>query len=181
MNVEKWKDELERERIGKDAFFKGFQSPVSFTDQEKFKGLDYYPPDPEYRFELAILEHPEKKNIQIEDTKGNIRDFIRWGEFQFEIKGQNCVLQAYKGDISDDRFFVPFRDLTTGKETYGAGRYIDLQPYEHKTEQGTWILDFNKSYNPWCAYSQDYACPFVPPENWLKVEVRAGERNFIMR
>ena len=70
MNIEKWKEDTERERVNKDVFFKGFQSPISFADQESFAGLDYYDPDPTYRFELPILEDPDKENIQIEDTKG---------------------------------------------------------------------------------------------------------------
>jgi len=181
MNVEEWKENTERERRNKDIFFGSIQSPISLEYQEKFTGLDYYPPDPEYRFELEASEHQDKKNIQIEDTKGNVRDFISWGEFRFKIQGQNCVLQAYKGDIYDERLFIPFRDLSSGKETYGAGRYIDLEPYEHKTQGGKWILDLNKAYNPWCVYSKDYACPFVPPENLLKVEIKAGEKDFVIK
>jgi len=181
MNIAEWKENTERERRDKDAFFGSIQSPIPFGHQENFKGLDYYPPDPEYRFELEIFQHQDKKIIQIEDTKGNIRDFVRWGEFRFKIKEQNCVLQAYKGNTRDERLFIPFRDLTSAKETYGAGRYIDLDPYRNKTEGGKWILDFNQAYNPWCAYSPDYACPFTPPENWLKVEVRAGEKAFALK
>ena len=74
-----------------------------------------------------------------------------------------------------------FRDETSGKETYGSGRYIDLSPEEHYTTEKKWILDFNKAYNPWCAYSERYACPFVDPENWLNVPVRAGEKKYSMR
>ena len=177
MNIEEWKDNIEQERRNKDIFFGGFQSPIPFEYQEKFKGLDYYHPDPECRFELEIFEHQDKKTVQIEDTKGNIRDFVRWGEFRFKINGEDCILQGYKGDLQDERLFIPFRDLTSGKETYGAGRYIDLEPYEHKTEEGKWVLDLNKAYNPWCAYSEDYACPFVPPENWLKIPIYAGEKD----
>lgn len=60
----------------------------------------------------------------------------------------------------------------------GAGRYIDLKPDRHHTGDGKWIFDFNVAYNPWCAYSEAYACPFVPPENWLKVSIYAGEKNY---
>jgi len=73
---------------------------------------------------------------------------------------------------------VPFRDKTSGKESYGAGRYMDLEPEGHLTEDNRWIIDFSEAYNPWCAYSEDYVCPFVPPENWLRVPVRAGEKNY---
>jgi len=74
--------------------------------------------------------------------------------------------------------FVPFRDATSGKETYGAGRYIDLEPEERLNNEGKWVLDLNKAYNPWCAYSDAYICPLVPTENWLKVPVRAGEKDY---
>lgn len=73
---------------------------------------------------------------------------------------------------------MPFKDRTSGKETYGAGRYLDLDPVADRTDDGLWIVDFNRAYNPWCAYSDQYACPFVPPENWLDVSIQAGEKQF---
>ncbi|MCD6384838.1 DUF1684 domain-containing protein [Candidatus Sumerlaeota bacterium] len=179
MDVQEWKDAIETERRQKDLFFKGgYQSPIPFEERADFKGLNYYPPEIKYRFELELAEHPQKEIIKIEDTKGNIREFIRWGEFRFNIDGVDCTLQAYKSDKLEERLFVPFRDLTSGKETYGAGRYLDLEPERDLTPEGKWILDFNKAYNPWCAYSKDYACPFTPPENWLNVYIRAGEKNY---
>ena len=69
-------------------------------------------------------------------------------------------------------------DVTSGKETYSAGRDLDLEPDRDRTAEGKWILDFNKAYNPWCVYSEDYTCPLVPPENWLEVPIRAGEKNY---
>jgi uncharacterized protein len=177
MNVEEWKEDIERARREKDMYFRGFQSPIPFSERDEFSGLNYYPPDPGYSLEIELFEHREKTTIKIEDTKGNIRDFVLGGEFRFRIEGVDCVLQAYRGDLYDERLFIPFRDLTSGKETYGAGRYLDLEPRAHRTAGGRWILDFNQAYNPWCAYSNDYACPFTPPENWLKVVIRAGEKN----
>ncbi|MEA1927853.1 MAG: DUF1684 domain-containing protein, partial [Candidatus Auribacterota bacterium] len=118
MDVAMWKERTNSERRSKDVFLGGFQSPIPFEAREKFTGLDYYPPDPEYRFELEVIEHPDPKNLEIEDTKGNIRDFIQWGEFRFQAKGEDCVLQVYKADVYDDRLFIPFRDRTSGKETY---------------------------------------------------------------
>ena len=179
MDVEKWKNDIEEERKQKDDFFKwSFQSPIPWEEREHFKGLDYYLPDIKYRFELELFEYSQKNVLEIEDTKGNIRKFIRWGEFRFKIDGVDCKLQAYKSDEQDEGLFVPFRDLTSGKETYGAGRYLDLEPDRDLTDEGKWILDFNKAYNPWCAYSKDYACPFTPPENWLKVPIYAGEKKY---
>ena len=179
MYIEEWKKEIKEERKQKDEFFKiGYQSPISHEDRINFNGLDYYDPDPDLRFELELHEHEQKKILKIEDTKDNEREFLRWGEFRFKIGDKECTLQAYKSSPQEKRLFIPFRDETSGKETYGAGRYIDLNNEEHYTADGEWNLDFNNAYNPWCAYSEDYACPFTPPENWLKVPVYAGEKDY---
>jgi uncharacterized protein (DUF1684 family) len=182
MEISEWKEMIQNEREQKDIFFSShYQSPIPFEDRQQFKGLDYYSPDPDFRFELELHEHEEKKVLKIEDTQGNEREFLRWGEFRFKIVDKVSTLQAYKGNPHEERLFVPFRDKTSGKETYGAGRYIDLDYEQHHTPQGKWILDFNKAYNPWCAYSDAYACPFVDPENWLKVAVRAGEKKYSVK
>ncbi|MCD6356890.1 MAG: DUF1684 domain-containing protein [Anaerolineaceae bacterium] len=178
MKISEWKHGLEHERENKDLFFKQhFQSPIPAGERAGFKGLDYYPPDPSLRFELALKEHKEKEKIKVQDTQGNERIFLRWGEFRFKIGGEKCALQAYKSSPMEERLFIPFRDATSGKETYGAGRYIDLEP-EEDYRDGKWVLDFNNAYNPWCAYSKNYACPYIPPENRIKVPVRAGEKNY---
>lgn len=182
MDISEWKKGLKREREQKDEFFRLHpQSPIPLADRFRFEGLHYYPPDPNYRFELDIHEHTNKEIVKIEDTGGNIRDLIRWGEFHFNIGDEEGILQAYLSDSAKARFFMPFRDATSGKESYGAGRYLDLEPEQHLTSAGKWILDLNKAYNPWCAYSEDYVCPFVPPENWLKVAIRAGEKNYPLK
>lgn len=179
-DVSEWKRQLELERQQKDQFFMIHpQSPLSMEARSKLKGgLSYYPPDPAYRFELELHKHANQEMLKVQATKGEMREFIRWGEFRFRIGDQSCTLQAYKSDPHEDRLFVLFRDATSGKETYGAGRYLDLEPETHRTPNGKWVLDLNKAYNPWCAYSEFYTCPLVPPENWLKVPVRAGEKDF---
>jgi uncharacterized protein (DUF1684 family) len=92
------------------------------------------------------------------------------------MEGQQHVLQAYKSNPEEEQLFAPFRDATCGKETYGAGRCLDLEPERDRTADGKWVINFNKAYNSWCAYSENYTYPFVPPENWLKVPVHAGEK-----
>ncbi len=178
-----WKAEIEKSRKEKDDFFGSGHphSPIPLTERQKFKGLDYYPPRPAYRFELELYEHKDKDVIEVEATKGEMRELIRWGEFRFKIDEKPCTLQAYKSAPGEPRLFIPFRDATSGKETYGAGRYIDLEPTKHRTNDGKWILDFNVAYNPWCAYSDAYTCPLVPAENWLKAPVRAGEKNYPLK
>jgi len=179
MEVSEWKRRIELERENKDSFFgQHSQSPIPAEERGKFKGLDYYSPDPKYSFELELHEHREKEKIKVQDTQGNEREFLRWGEFRFKIDDEEYALQVYKSNPMEEKLFIPFRDATSSKETYGSGRYLDLEPNGHQTPEGKWILDFNKAYNPWCAYSEYYACPFVPPENWLKVPVRAGEKDY---
>jgi hypothetical protein len=179
MDVNAWKQEIEAGRREKDVFFASHpQSPLSIQDLPAFRGLDYWPPDPDYRFEIELHEHDEQQTLKVMDTAGQERGLVRWGEFRFRLAGEECVVQAYKSDPHEDSLFIPFRDATSGAESYGAGRYLDLNPQSHLTVQGTWVLDFNGAYNPWCAYSEDFACPFVPPENWLTVDVRAGEKKY---
>jgi len=127
MEITEWTNIIQEEREHKDMFFlSNYNSPITFEQRRFFKRLDYFPPDPDFRFMIELHEHEEKKILKIEDTKGNEREFLRWGEFRFKMGGKECTLQAYKGDPQEDRLFVPFRDKTSGNETYGAGRYIDL-------------------------------------------------------
>jgi len=178
MEASQWEASIESQRHQKDVFFAHHpQSPVPPWERESFQGLDYYPPDPKYRFELELHEHGEKERIRVKVTGGGEQGYVRWGEFRFQMGGQEQRLQAYKRDPGEERLFVPFRDATSGEETYGAGRYLDLDGGDYLGE-GKWLLDFNQAYNPWCAYSDAYICPFTPPENWLVVPVRAGEKNY---
>lgn len=176
--MKSWKQEIEREREEKDRYFKNApQSPISIEERASFEGLNYYPLTEKLRFELALNEHKEKRTITVEDTQGGIQEYLRWGEFRFEIDKKEHALQAYKRSKEEEWIWVPFKDKTSGKETYGAGRYIDLEPSRHKIS-GVWRLDFNRAYNPFCAYSQRYICPFIPPENWLEIPIRAGEKKY---
>jgi hypothetical protein len=182
MQISEWKEGLEREREMKDRFFaEHWQSPIPAKERTRFERLDYFPPDPAYRFELELHEHEEKRVVRMAYTKGQEQDFLRWGEFRFKVSDKEQAIQAYKSDSTQERLFILFRDATSGKETYGAGRYLDLEPDRDQTAEGEWILDFNRAYNPWCVYSEDYTCPFVPPENWLEVPMRAGEKNYSLK
>ncbi len=181
LNVFGWKARLERGREEKNRFFiLDPRSPIPREERRSLigKGLSYYPPDPDLRFKLVFHEHKEKKRVEVATTEGGVQEFIRWGEFRFNVDGKRCALQAYKSNTEEKRLWVPFRDTTSGKETYGAGRYLDLEPEKHRIAEGKWILDFNKAYNPWCAYSKAYTCPFIPPENWLQVPIKAGEKKY---
>ena len=179
MNKTEYYNRILFDRKNKDKFFKNHpQSPIPIKDKNQFEGLDYYEPNMNYRFILELKELEEKKSIKVNDTGGNVRDMLIWGEFHFKIGNTECSLQAYKSVEGEERLFVPFKDKTNGKETYGAGKYLDLIYGKDQTEDGKWILDLNNATNPWCAYSENYACPFVPPANWLDVEIKAGEKKY---
>jgi uncharacterized protein (DUF1684 family) len=98
----------------------------------------------------------------------------RVGQLQFTLAGQQMTLDAFVEDGTQQiaQLFVPFADQTTGTETYGAGRYLDLKP----TSTGFYVIDFNRAYNPTCAYNPTWECPYPPPSNRLKIAIRAGEK-----
>lgn len=180
MTNDRWKAQIEADRKNKDVFFaQDWQSPIAAEDRAGFQGLDYYPADPSLRFELELHEHGEMRRIRMVFSKGEESEFFRWGEFRFQIEGHECTLQAYRRDPVEEQLFVPFADGTSGKETYGAGRYLDLDPIGNRTADGRWLVDFNAAYNPWCAYSEEYTCPLVPVENRLTLPVRAGEKRYL--
>jgi uncharacterized protein (DUF1684 family) len=174
-----WQTALERQRENKDEYFGSDpHSPIPPEEREDFEGLSYYPPDPDYRFVDELDEFDEKESVVVGTSTGGEQEYLVWGEFHVEIDGEPVSIQAYKGDSEEDRLWVPFRDETSGEETYGAGRYIDLEADTHRTGDGEWVLDFNQAYNPTCAYSDRYECPLPPTENWLDVRIEAGEKAF---
>jgi hypothetical protein len=105
-------------------------------------------------------------------NKGVNKRYIRYGKFRFQIDGKEYVLEVYKSILSDN-LFIPFRDLTNGKETYEAGRYMDAEILNGYRM----VLDFNMAYYPLCAYNERFTCVLPPRENTLMIEIRAGERN----
>ena len=164
-------------RADKDAFFKAAdQSPIPAAEREAFTGLPYYAVDPAYYFEDLSLEPytgSEPSHFQIPTSDGKLRPAHRAGILTFELSGEPRHLTAYVlNDGDPTSLFVPFLDATSGTETYGAGRYLDLEP----ENDGTYVLDFNLAYHPSCVYDVIFSCPITPPENRLPVRVEAGER-----
>lgn len=177
--TEDWRDAVRAHRERRDAYFGGDpHSPLPEHEREAFDGLDYYPVDADYRFVVPLDEHAEKETVTVGTSTGGEQDYIRWGAFRVAIAGEDVTVQAYRPEPSADRLWVPFRDATSGDATYGAGRYVDLEEPDDRTEEGDWVLDFNLAYNPTCAYSDQYECPLPPPENWLDVPIGAGEKAY---
>ena len=164
-------------REDKDEYFKtGAGSPVPEADRGAFPGIPYYPVDESLRFpELTLQPYTgdEPSHFQIPTSDGKLRPAHRAGTLGFELGGQPLKLTAYVLDAGDpESLFVPFLDATSGTETYGAGRYMDLEP----DDDGTYELDFNFAYHPSCVYDVRFSCPLTPAENRLPVRVEAGER-----
>jgi uncharacterized protein (DUF1684 family) len=174
--TEDWERELVSSRDRKDEFFADDpHSPLPEETREEFEGLRYFEPDPALRFEVPLDEHDEQARVTVETTTGGEQAYRRWGEFAVEIDGVAATLHAYKSAPEEPRLWVPFRDETNGEATYGGGRYLDLEAPDDRVD-GRWVLDFNRAYNPYCAYSEAYECPLVPVDNWLDVPIRAGEK-----
>lgn len=171
--------QLEAFRRQKDKFFsENPDSPILPEEKEQFTGLKYYPIDLDYRVMARLVSEPHPGIFRVQTTTGGHKEYARVGRLEFELNGQRLSLTAFMPPADEplhgNRLFVPFRDKTSGKETYGAGRYLDL----NKKATDEYVLDFNRAYNPYCAYSPYYSCPLPPGENNLPVEVRAGELMF---
>ena len=136
--------------------------------------LRYYPVDPSYRFILPLRSKANPDTVVILSTRGNKRRALRVGWFDFSVKGAPQSLEAHRllePGVGDELVSVFFTDLTTGSETYPVGRYVDPEP----VGDGRFVLDFNRAYNPACAFSDHYNCPIPPEANHLKVPIPAGE------
>jgi uncharacterized protein (DUF1684 family) len=165
--------ELSDFRQEKDVFYASDpQSPLTPEQQSNFKGLSYFPKNPALRLETDVERFTEKEEIDMQTSTGSVQTFYRYGRFHFSVDGQDAELTVYSGEEGD--FFLPFRDSQAGKETYGAGRY--LEPI--LLEGDRFLIDFNYAYNPYCAYNERFSCPLPPVENRLKVPIRAGEKVF---
>lgn len=170
-------DSLVLERLDREeAFRTGPDSPIPVEKRGSFQGLQYYPVDESLKFTVELKRHPHPQQLRLSTNTGEIRSGLRYGYFDFTVEGQACRLQVYRLDAVEGNgganLFIPFRDATSGNETYGSGRYIDLT--ENTT--GIYELDFNRAYNPYCAFNSRYSCPLPPAENVLKVPIRAGEK-----
>ena len=166
-----------RERREKDRSFKSDRnSPILAEDRARFRGLVYFDVNPSLKLRVKLNRYPAPQTLRLGTNTGEVRSALRYGYFEFQVDGQTCRLQVYRvEDAPSDggaNLFIPFRDATTGKETYASGRYIDLK----ENTAGYYDLDFNRAYNPWCAYGKGFSCPLPPAENTLPVSIRAGEK-----
>jgi uncharacterized protein len=161
-------------RATKDQAFRQPDSPVPPARQAALLPLAYFPGSLDYRVPAVLRVEAGRVTLEMPTSTGERRLMQRVGTLEFALKGQSLTLGAFTEASAPnmDRLFVPFVDLTSGTETYPAGRYLDLD----RTRTGIYLIDFNRAYNPYCYYNASYDCPYPPRENRLKVPVRAGER-----
>lgn len=165
-------------RAQKDADFKAPDnqySPIPKDRRASFAGLSYYPVSEEYRVAAALTEIVSTPPviIALPNSAHELEQKVKVGTLDFTLGGTALQLSAFaerSGRV--ERLWVPFRDLTSGIETYGGGRYLDLE----RTPTGVYDLDFNRAYHPYCVYDTSWVCPYPPRENRLPVAIRAGER-----
>lgn len=175
-------DTIEKFRTGKNIkMMYTDASPFSLEQRRTFTGLNYFPPDIKLCIEAELVKDDEPETIIMKTSTDRAPAYVKYGVVNFKIDTFNLTLAVYQNkkmlDLSTDQnhLFVPFKDGTSGNETYGGGRYIDCEIPE---EGNILILDFNKTYNPYCAYDPKYSCVIPPEENRLPVRIEAGEKKF---
>ncbi len=175
--IERREEKVKVFRERRDQFFKqDLHSPLKESDRKKFKSLIYYPINLKYAMIGSIERYPGDPKpiyVNLPTNKGKERKYVKYGRFKFRWEGKEYILQIYR-PLGGGEFFLPFKDKTSGTETYPEGRYLYIEPMPG----GKVLIDFNRAYNPFCEYNEKYTCPFAPEENKLEIAIRAGEKRF---
>ena len=163
---------LSTERADKDRWMKtAADSPLPDSARAGFTGLPYYPIDAAYCVPAQLVRAASGDSITLSYTRNQTDRLGVAGTLSFTLRGRELSLIAYYETGSTERLFVPFTDSTSGGETYGGGRYLQLE-----AKGGRWTIDFNAAYHPYCVYDVEYVCPIPPRENRRPLAIRAGER-----
>jgi uncharacterized protein (DUF1684 family) len=163
----------------KADFIKESRSPLKESD---FKDLHFFDPDSTFRVVATVELLANQQNFNMPTYDGTSKEFVRYAKAHFKLNGKQLNLTLYRNialavnPIYKDLLFLPFTDLTNQQTTYGGGRYIDLSLLDIANKRV--VIDFNKAYNPYCAYSDGYRCPVPPEENDLPIEILAGEKQY---
>ena len=150
-------------------------------DNKKY--FDFYPADESFVVHASFTRYTAKELATMKTFIGTEQEYIKYGILQFKLKGQLHELVLYQSvrEIKmpgyENYLFLPFTDSTNARSTYGGGRYIDV--FSTEIQKDKLLIDFNKAYNPYCAYTSGFQCPIPPKENDLPIAVTAGEKNFL--
>ncbi len=178
MSEEEFIEDITKEREEKTDFLKKGEGSPFATLPEEFKNLKYYKPDLNYRINATLTPIQDKNVIVLPTSDGKEQKYLEYARATFTLDGVECkllILEVMEMGPQRGKLFLAFADKTSGGETYGAGRYLDIKKVPVATSV---LLDFNKAYNPYCAYNDSYSCPFPPSENVLKVAIHAGELSY---
>lgn len=173
VEIQKWRTHYKQE------FLTDSRSPLKAADTGY---LRFYDPNEQYKVSAAFTRTPDSKPFDIATHSGKTKPYRCYGRLNFRINGKDCSLEVYQGlDLIKkpelkDHLFIPFTDLTSNETTFGGGRYIDLKTGDIRN--GVLVLDFNKAYNPYCAFGEGYSCPIPPDANKLDTRIEAGEMLF---
>lgn len=180
VNAQDYKTHLEKHRQEyKEAFLQEDRSPIKVDD---VKFIQFYDADETYVLNAKFSPAIDAKEFDMATYSGVTKKYVKYGTLYFSINKISHQLTVYqsislmKNPEYSDYLFIPFKDFTNGVETYGGGRYLDYRTGD--IVNNVMKLDFNKAYNPYCAYSDGYSCPIPPEENHVKTEIKAGEKKF---
>lgn len=168
-------EEIMQYREEKDKLMLGDEAPFAGKADE-FTGLKYFDTNPDYRISASLEPIKSKKVVRLATNDGLETRYLEYAYAHFAIDNVKCrllILEIMESGPDRGTLFLAFADETSTRETYGAGRYLDIKKVPGSTSV---LLDFNKAYNPYCAYSDKFSCPFPPKENILNVAIRAGEK-----
>lgn len=174
---EAYTERILKERRETDSFMKrNSESPLNQEQKKKFKGLSYYLPDDKYIVNAKLTPFQNKTTVKIPTSDNAEVTYIKYGIAEFTLNDtlQSILLLQSMEENDPKALFLAFTDKTSGHQTYGGGRYIDLQLSNDRRV----IIDFNKAYNPYCMYNESYSCPFPPKENHLEIAIPVGEKKY---
>jgi len=171
----------EYRKLQEEKFKDPKESPLDKKLRKNFKGLNYYPVNLDYRLKAKFVKTENPVLFRMKTTTTRLPEYQKYGEVHFKFDGEERILEVYQSpEITkkpglEDYLFIPFTDETNGIDTYEVGRYLDFRVPDSEDV----ILDFNKSYNPYCSYGSAYSCPIPPETNHLPLKVQAGEMKFL--
>lgn len=173
-----YSDQIRKDRDDRDTYMKSSPESPFAKEPESYQGLKYYPPNIRYKVTATLEMVKERQPVVLSTSDGKEQAYLPYAYASFDLDGYNnrlLILENMEDGPQRGTLFLPFGDETSTVETYGAGRYLDVV----KTPGNNSItLDFNKAYNPYCAYNDSFSCPFPPSENLLRVAIKAGEKSY---
>jgi len=176
---EKYLSELMNERAEKDSSMQfDIYSPFKRDTSVNYSPLKYFEPDGDFIFKSKLYRNDPPDTVFVLGTKGETRTVILIGQVHLDYKGNIYPVNVYKGFSANGQpyYSIWFTDKTTGKETYGVGRYLDIDIFDDP--EYVYTIDFNRAYNPYCAYTKLYTCPIPREEDYIDISIEAGEKNF---